>query len=134
MPAQDLGPISPEEMQSALFAQLISQQSNLAMLLMGKIPHPQSGEIVRDIEASRLFIDQLEMLEAKTKGNLTKAEEQILKQGLWSLRMAFVEAVEAPAAKAGSPQPTAPAVEEKTPPATPSASEDEAKKKFSKKY
>ena len=59
-------------MMSALFAQLVIQQSNMAMLLMGKVPHPQTGETVRDVEAARLFIDQLEMLEAKTKGNLAK--------------------------------------------------------------
>src|ERR1700743_30999 len=96
LPEQDLGNISREEMMSALFAQLVIQQSNMAMLLMGKVPHPQTGETVRDIEAARLFIDQLEMLEAKTKGNLSKEEEQVLKQSLMSLRMAFVDGVEAP--------------------------------------
>src|SRR4051812_10157466 len=100
MPGQDLGSISREEMMSALFAQLVMQQTNMAMLLMGKVPHPQTGQTVRDIEASRLFIDQLEMLEAKTKGNLTKEEEQLLKQSLMSLRMAFVQAVESPEVEA----------------------------------
>jgi hypothetical protein len=71
LPPEDLGPISREEMMSALFAQLVMQQSNMAMLLMGKVPHPQTGEKVRYIEASRLFIVKLEMLEAKTKGNLS---------------------------------------------------------------
>src|SRR3954466_13935754 len=92
----ELGGISREEMMSALFAQLVMQQSNMAMLLLGKVPHPQTDEKVRDIEAARLFIDQLEMLEAKTKGILNKQEEQLLKQSLMSLRMAFVEAVEPP--------------------------------------
>src|SRR6185437_2781085 len=112
MPPHDLGPISREEMMSALFAQLVVQQSNMAMLLMGKVPHPQTGQTVRDIEAARLFIDQLEMLEAKTKGNLTKDEDQLLKQSLMSLRMAFVESVE-------SPEPEAKKVED--------ASKDESK-------
>src|SRR2546421_8267560 len=96
---QELGGISREEIMSALFAQLVVQQSNMAMLLMGKVPHPQTGQTVRDIEAARLFIDQLEMLEAKTKGNLTKEEDHLLKQSLLSLRMAFVEAVESPEAE-----------------------------------
>src|SRR4030095_5244099 len=87
---------SREEMQSALFAQLIMQQSNLAMMLLGKVPHPESGQPVRDLESARLFIDQLEMLEVKTKGNLNKEEEMLLKQSLMALRMAFVEAVESP--------------------------------------
>jgi hypothetical protein len=132
MPPQDLGPISREEMMSALFAQLVVQQSNMAMLLMGKVPHPQTGETVRDIEASRLFIDQLEMLEAKTKGNLTKEEEHLLKQSLMSLRMAFVQAVESPEPEA-KPTESAPK-ENKVEAAAQSAADDESKKKFTKKY
>jgi len=133
MPPHDLGPISREEMMSALFAQLVVQQSNMAMLLMGKVPHPQTGQTVRDIEAARLFIDQLEMLEAKTKGNLTKDEDQLLKQSLMSLRMAFVESVE-------SPEPEAKKVEDaskdesKIEAAPQPPTDEESKKKFTKKY
>src|SRR5215475_4943183 len=85
-----------DEMMSALFAHLVMQQSNMAMMLMGKTPHPQSGEAVRDLESAKLFIDLLEMLEAKTKGNLTKEEQSLLKQSLMAVRMGFVEAVESP--------------------------------------
>lgn len=137
MPEQDLGGISHEEMMSALFAQLVIQQSNMAMLLLGKVPHPQTGQTVRDIEAARLFIDQLEMLEAKTKGNLTKEEELLLKQSLMSLRLAFVEAVETPGEKkpeAVTPPKEQPAAEAKIEGAAAPASEEESKKKFTKKY
>src|SRR3974377_1522922 len=81
------------ELMSALFAQMVLQQSNLAMMLMGKTPHPESGQKMQDIEGARLFIDQLEMLEAKTKGNLSKEESDLLKQSLMALRIAFAEAV-----------------------------------------
>jgi len=133
MPQHDLGPMSREEMMSALFAQLVIQQSNMAMLLMGKVPHPQTGQIVRDVEASRLFIDQLEMLEAKTKGNLTKEEEQLLKQSLMSLRMAFVQAVESPEPEAKAPETAAP-TENKIESGAAAASDEDSKKKFTKKY
>lgn len=134
MPEQDLGGISREEMTSALFAQLVIQQSNMAMLLMGKVPHPQTGETIRDIEAARLFIDQLEMIEAKTKGNLSKEEEHLLKQSLMSLRMSFVEAVESPEPEKKQPE-AVPAPEEKKIEAAPESAEDaESKKKFTKKY
>jgi len=133
MPPQDLGPISREEMMSALFAQLVVQQSNMAMLLMGKVPHPQTGQTVRDIDAARLFIDQLEMLDAKTKGNLTKDEEQLLKQSLMSLRMAFVQSVESPEAEAKKVEDAS--AEEHKIEGTPHAPvDDESKKKFTKKY
>jgi hypothetical protein len=133
-PEHDLGPMSREEMMSALFAQLVVQQSNMAMLLMGKVPHPQTGKTVRDVDAARLFIDQLEMLEAKTKGNLTKEEDQLLKQSLMTLRMEFVDAVESPAPESKEPAAVAPPAENKIEPPAPPASDDESKKKFTKKY
>jgi cell envelope opacity-associated protein A len=131
---QDSSGISRAEMMSALFAQLIMQQSNMAMLLLGKVPHPQTGETMRDVEAARLFIDQLEMLRVKTKGNLSKEEEQLLKQSLMSLQMAFVETMESPAPEEKQPEAAAPAAEKKseTPPET--ATDEESKKKFTKKY
>ena len=140
------GEFSHEEMQSALFAQLVMQQSNLAMMLLGKVPHPESGQAMRDLEAAKLFIDQLEMLEVKTKGNLNKDEAALLKQSLMALRMAFVEAVESPpppAKTAESPAP--PATSETTAATTPenktaptedagAAGEAESKKRYSKKF
>jgi hypothetical protein len=129
----ELSGISRDEMLSALFAQLVIQQSNMAMLLMGKTPHPQTGETVRDIEAARLFIDQLEMIEAKTKGNLNKDEEHLLKQSLMSLRMEFVEAVNSPPAEMEKAAAAVPPGENKIE-AGESAMEDESKKKFTKKY
>ena len=135
--------MSPEEMRSALFAQMVMQQSSLAMMLLGKTAHPQTGEIVRDLEAARLFIDQLEMLEYKTKGNLTQEETALLQQSLMSLRMAFVEAVDSPSAKAESRPNQSSAASEPAPAPVPAAAEPapsasppeaDSRKKFTKKY
>jgi hypothetical protein len=124
---------SREEVMSALFAQLVMQQANMAMMLLGKVAHPETGQVIKDIDAARLFIDQLEMLEAKTRGNLTKEESNLLKQSLMSLRLGFVEAVEAPTPKADTAtheaqKPAAPTSETSAP------EEEEHRKKFSKKY
>ena len=129
---------SADEAQSELFAQMVMQQANLAMMLMGKLPHPQSGQVTQDFEGARMFIDQLEMLEAKTKGNLNKAEEKLLKQSLMSLQMAFVDAVQSAAGPSGDTRPTAatpagPPAAVRHPPQT-AADDDAGKKKFSKKY
>jgi Domain of unknown function (DUF1844) len=86
--AHNAAVVSQDEIMSALFAQMVMQQSSLAMMLLGKTPHPESGETIRDIEGARLFIDQLEMIEMKTKGNLSKEEAALLKQSLMALRMA----------------------------------------------
>src|SRR6266852_7241258 len=99
-----------QEELSFLFAQLVLQQSNMAMMLLGKLAHPESGKVVQDVEAARLFIDQLEMLEAKTKGNLSKDEEALLKQTLMTLRLNFVETIEpSPAGERPSAREAAPA-------------------------
>ena len=126
-----------EEMMSALFAQLVFQQSNMAMMLLGKVAHPETGQVHKDVESARLFIDQLEMLEAKTKGNLSKEESALLKKSLMTLRLAFVDAVETakpdeapPASSSGSQTGQQP--ENANPPASPA--DDEHRKKFSKKY
>lgn len=121
---------SPEEMHTALFAQLVMQQTNMAMMLMGKLAHPESGQVTRDVDAARLFIDQLEMLEAKTKGNLTKEEAALLKQSLMNLRLTFVDTVETPAEKL---PPTSPRTTPEQP-ASAKPAEEEHPKKFSKKY
>ncbi len=125
--------LSPADRQSALFAQLVGQQTSLVMMLLGQSPHPESGQVVRDLESAELFIDQLEMLEAKTKGNLTPPEAALLKQSLMALRLAFVKAVETPeppAKPAGDAGP-----ENKTAPGTdPGAAEAESRKRFSKKF
>ena len=61
------------------------------------------------------------MLKVKTKGNLNKQEETILKQSLTSLRLAYVEAVNhpqaAPSPAPAEPPPAAPATDEQETPA-----------------
>src|SRR3954453_5431315 len=88
------GEMSRDEMMSALFANLVIQNTNMALIFLGHAPHPQTGQKRIDLDNARYFIDQLEMIEVKTKGNLDKQEEGLLKQSLASLRMAFVEAVQ----------------------------------------
>jgi uncharacterized membrane protein YccC len=128
-----------EESMSARFAHLVVQQSSMAMMLLGKAPHPESGEVVRDLNAARFFIDQLEMLELKTRGNLNEQEAALLKQTLMSLRMAFVECVNAPPAAqpAGQPAPEAGAARQPPGPAPApegAPAEHESSKRFTKKY
>jgi hypothetical protein len=89
------GHASHEEIMSALFAHMVMQQSNMALMMMGRVPHPQSGQVIQDLEAAKMFIDQLEMLAHKTRGNLSKEEDQLLQQSLTSLRLGFVEQIEA---------------------------------------
>lgn len=128
--------LNEEEKQSVLFAQMVMEFSNMAFMLMGRVPHPETKESVRDLESARMFIDQLEMLQVKTKGNLRKEEDTLLKQTLMTLRMAFVEALESPEPAAQKPSPAVPeaAPETKTAPGVEAGAGEDAKTKFSKKY
>lgn len=129
---------TPEERLTALFASMVMQQTNMALIFLGQSPHPDTGRVERDLNAARMFIDQLEMIEAKTKGNLTPQEDKLLKQSLTTLRMAFVEAVEQPAPAApstsatGSPAGPPPSASPGRAAAT--SETDESRKKFVKKY
>src|SRR5580698_8599634 len=110
-PQDALANASREEIMAALFANMVIQQTNMAMMLLGKAPHPETGQYMQDFDAAKMFIDQLEMIEAKTKGNLSKQEDGLLKQALAALHMTFVEAVD------GSGKPAAPEVENPVAPA-----------------
>ena len=131
--------VTHEEIMSGLFAQMVVQQSNMALMLLGKVPHPQTGKTVVDVDAARMFIDQLEMLEFKTQGNLTKEEQQLLKHSLMTLRMTFVDAVNGAPAQSTSQEAAASTPVAETSGANESvdasaAAAEESKKKFSKKY
>lgn len=149
------------QLMSAMFASLVMQNTNMALIFLGHAPNPQTGQTSQDLENARYFIDQLEMLAVKTKGNLDRNEESILKQSLTNLRLAFVEAVSNPSTAAPAPSAAAPSStpagdaaqttpttdEQETPSAQPPPEgepageaarivppEEESKKKFSKKY
>src|SRR3954470_99259 len=100
-PEDALANASREEIMSALFANMVIQQTNMAMMLLGKVAHPETGQFIQDVESAKMFIDQLEMLEEKTKGNLSAQEAGLMKQALTALRMAFVEAINTSGGEAG---------------------------------
>lgn len=126
--------MSREDLMAALFGNMVLQQTNMALMFLGKVPHPESGERVHDLEMAQMFIDQLEMLEAKTRNNLSKQEEALLKQSLMAVRMAFVEETN----KGGKPSAEkAPVPETQAQPQqapTESEQTEETRKKFTKKY
>jgi hypothetical protein len=134
-------PATQKEVMSAMFASMVIQQNNMASIFLGLVPHPETGKVAQDLEHARYFIDQLEMIEVKTRGNLDKMEEGLLKQSLTSLRLAFVEAVSKPAPaavteeKSAAAEPTASPAEQAPETATIApAAADDSRKKFTKKY
>jgi hypothetical protein len=131
-------PMSREEMMSALFANMVLQQTNLAMMFLGRVPHPETGEHARDLDMAQMFIDQLEMLEAKTRNNLNRQEEGLLRQSLTAVHMAYVEAANeqksTAGAEAASKTPAPQPEKEATAPSEAVVEPEDTRKKFTKKY
>ena len=62
-----------------------------ALVNLGAIEDPASGKKVKNLLIAKQTIDILNMLEEKTRGNLTEEEEQILKNILYDLRIIYVK-------------------------------------------
>ena len=73
-----------------LFVGLVQSFQAAAMQQMGKIMNPFTQKIERDMAHARLSIEMLEMLRARTSGNLTGQEARFLNHVLTELRLNFV--------------------------------------------
>jgi post-segregation antitoxin (ccd killing protein) len=76
---------------SVRFEDLISMLVSQAMMYMGAIPDPRTGQAIVGLDYARIHIDMLAMLEEKTKGNLSPQEATLLQRVLSELRLEFVE-------------------------------------------
>ena len=93
-----------------------------------------------------MFIDQLEMIQEKTRGNLTNEETMVLRNALSNLQMAFVEVSggarpeparggEGAPDTAAQPEPPPPSsAPGQSPPIASNEPETESRKKFTKSY
>ena len=130
------------EMQSRFIEFVLMQTQNI-LFLLGKIPTPDGKPGKVNLEFARVLVDQLEMIENKTQGNLSTEEMEVLKNALANVRLAFVETAKGIPGSA-SPSaftPTATSSETEISPPSPSQSsekdndeDEENKKRFTKKY
>ena len=75
------------------FNEFVILQAQNAGLFLGQIPNPHSGEKQINLRAAKSVIDSLDMLAAKTRGNLTAAEAKLLTTALDNLRPLFQSAL-----------------------------------------
>jgi hypothetical protein len=142
------------------FVQFVMMQAQNVLYLLGKIPTPDGRALPPDLASAKMFIDQLEAIEFKTKGNLSSQESKLLQDTLAQLRLVFVEASggtppsmmpdrssaynfpgdDAPLDEddfgGEPPAPAAPPASATTPPSPPkpTSAPEESKVKFSKSY
>jgi hypothetical protein len=74
-----------------LFMQLVIQNQQIAMMAMGKLKNPVTDKVERNLEHAKIYIDTLDMLQAKTKGNLSEYEEKFLTETLKDLKLNYVD-------------------------------------------
>ena len=117
------------------FIEFVMMQAQNAALFLGQIPNPQTGQGEVNLDLAKMFIDQLAMIQEKTRGNLTSEEATVLRNTLSNLQMAFVEVSQNKGAPppATAPEPATPSPQQQETPPPPSA-ESESRKKFTKSY
>ena len=98
--------MSEEQTNSNLFQGLVVSLAAATMQHLGKTLNPMTHKIEKNLEAAQSTIDMLDMLEAKTRGNLDSAESKLLKGVLAELKLNYVETMnEKPAEVAPAPKP-----------------------------
>jgi len=75
----------------ASFSVLVTMLFTQAMGMLGQMPDPNTGEANVNKPFAKHYIDTLEMLESKTKGNLDDQEAAMLNEALHALRMMYVD-------------------------------------------
>jgi len=76
------------------FSYFLISLSSSALLHLGEIADPQTGEKRKDLPIAKHTIDTIAMLKEKTKGNLTDDEQKALDSILADLRWRYVKAVQ----------------------------------------
>jgi hypothetical protein len=90
-PPAEPAPEAEQEEASERFAMLVSYLSTTAMFQLGLLPGPGGEYIPADLTNASRTIDLLEVLQEKTRGNLTSQESKLLDEVLYELRMTFLE-------------------------------------------
>ncbi len=73
------------------FVQFVMMQAQNIFYVLGRIPSPDGRPMPANLEAAKILIDQLEMIQEKTRGNLSAQESSIIEDALKNVRLAFVE-------------------------------------------
>jgi len=128
------------------FIEFVVMHAQNAALFLGQIPNPKTGQGEVNLDLARMFIDQLAMIQEKTRGKLTSEEAKVLTNALSNLQMAYVEVAREQPKEAMRPEPPeaapSPMPAEQSSTATPEPSaptssaepEIESRKKFTKSY
>jgi len=74
-----------------LFIHLVNTFVQSAWISLGKVKNPVTDILERNIEQATYYIDLLDMLQTKMKGNLSEWEEQYIIHSLSELKLNFID-------------------------------------------
>ena len=74
-----------------LFIHLVNTFVQSAWISLGKVKNPVTDILERNLEQATYYIDLLEMLQTKMKGNLSEWEEQYIIHSLSELKLNFID-------------------------------------------
>ena len=80
-------------MPEVTFSAFILSLNTSVLYHLGEVKDPRTGKSEIDFDLARHGIDTLAMIETKTKGNLSKDEEELLKNILYDIKIRFVKVV-----------------------------------------
>lgn len=83
----------PQALPDIDFATFALSLASNVLVQLGEMPDPDTGKVLPNLPLAKQTIDILAMLQEKTKGNLTDAEEKLLKTLLYDLRVKYVDAL-----------------------------------------
>lgn len=89
--AEEQQSAASQQLPDASFAELLNMLVMQAMAGFGAMATPDGQRIPPNMGIAKHFVDMLQVLSDKTKGNLTDEEQQVLDQVLYELRMRYVE-------------------------------------------
>jgi DNA anti-recombination protein RmuC len=75
---------------------LITMFASSAWCQLGKMQDPLSGKVQKDLKSAQHTINMLIMLRDKTRGNLTKKEEDLMNSTISNLQMNYVDETSKP--------------------------------------
>ena len=74
-----------------LFIHLVNTFVQSAWISLGKVKNPVTDKLDRNLEQASYYIDLLDMLQTKMKGNLSEWEEQYIIHSLSELKLNFID-------------------------------------------
>ena len=74
-----------------LFIHLVNTFVQSAWISLGKVKNPVSDKIERNVAQATYYIDLLDMLQTKMKGNLSEWEEQYIIHSLSELKLNYID-------------------------------------------